>query len=310
MRGVEIRDIRTLIALAELGTISQAAEKFHRTPAAIHKQLKILEGKLGVRLYQRLGRRLQPTQATEILLPYLKDLLARYHAAMSALDDWKGLKRGLVRIGAGPTISSYVLPGLLQKFRRRFPSVDLLVETGNSKLLLDSVGKGTLDLVFLVSSEPAEDSSLSTEASWQVEIVLISNLRQVPRRCSIRELQKWPFILYKQGSRIENLIDRYFAEMDFDPRVIMRFDNAEAIKAMTRAGLGISMMPFWTVDADLKKGQFFMIRQRERALLSKIIMVGRKGGYVPKPVAAFIDLARNHECKNPRLTSRRLSGTA
>jgi DNA-binding transcriptional LysR family regulator len=88
----------------------------------------------------------------------------------------------------------------------------------------------------------------------------------------------------------------------------MRFDNAEAIKAMIRARLGISMMPFWAVDADLKKGQLFMIRQRERPLLSKLALVGRRPGYVPKPVAAFVNLARNYQCKNPRLISRDVSG--
>lgn len=118
-------------------------------------------------------------------------------------------------------------------------------------------------------------------------MVLVSHLRHAPRQCRLDDLRKLPFILFQQGSRLGNLVDRYFAEMDFQPRVIMRFDNAEAIKAMIRTGLGISMLPLWAVDAELKKRVLAPIRQQERPLLSNIALVSRKLGYVPASVQAF-----------------------
>lgn len=301
---MELRALRSLATLADFGSLARTAEKLHLSPAAVHKQLKVLEGELEERLYEKAGRRLQLTQAAEILLPYLRDLLAQYDAAISALDEWKGLKKGLVRIGAGPTISSYVLPGLLKKFRSRFPGVDLFVETGNTPNLLEALRKGSLDLAFLVSSGLPEESSFSVDVSWDVEFVLVAHQRQRRQRSAIAELERFPFILFQKGSRMEDLIDRYFAEMDFRPRVIMRFDNAEAIKAMIRTGLGISMLPFWIVDADLQKGRLFLIRQREHPLFSKIVLVSRKASYVPKPIGAFLEMARNFECRHPRLTCR------
>lgn len=120
------------------------------------------------------------------------------------------------------------------------------------------------------------------------------------------ELRKFPFILFKKGSRVEDLIDRYFAEVKFQPRIIMRFDNPEAIKAMLRSGFGISMLPMWTVGADLRRRELILIRQRERPLLSKLALLSRKSSYVSKPVRSFIEMAREFEGKNLRLT-RRLS---
>ena len=102
---------------------------------------------------------------------------------------------------------------------------------------------------------------------------------------------------------MENLIDRYFAERDFHPRVIMRFDNAEAIKAMIRTGLGMSMLPLWAVDVDIRRGALTLIRQREQPLLSKVALVSRKSSYVPRPVQAFINMAQTFECRSPRLTT-------
>src|SRR5690242_12980608 len=101
---MELRELRSLITLAELGSLATAAERLHLSAAAIHKQLKVLEVELGVQLYERIGRTLKLTQAAEVLLPYSKDLLAQHDAALEAMEEWKGLKRGVVRIGAGPTI--------------------------------------------------------------------------------------------------------------------------------------------------------------------------------------------------------------
>ena len=291
---MELRELRSLATVAELGSITRAAEKLHLTPPAIHKQLRCLESELGVRLYEKIGHRLRLTQAAEILLPYSKDLLAEHEAIVAAMEEWRGLKRGIVRIGAGPATSVYLLPGLLRKYRRAFPKVDMFVETGNSPALIEKLEDGSLDLALLASSNLPEEPNLQVEKSWDMEFVFVSSLEQVPRRCRISELRKFPFILFRKGSRMQNVIDRYFTEMDFHPKVVMTFDNADAIKAMIRAGLGVSLLPLWIVDADLKKGMLTLIHQRERPLFSKFDLLRRKSSYIPNPVASFIELTQTH----------------
>jgi DNA-binding transcriptional LysR family regulator len=102
----------------------------------------------------------------------------------------------------------------------------------------------------------------------------------------------------------ESVIDRYFAEAGLRPRVIMRFDNAEAIKAMTLLGWGVSALPMWIVNPELKDKRLFLIRQRERPLYDKIALVTRSSGYVPQPVAAFLEVARNWNWKDTPLKTR------
>lgn len=294
MSAMEFRELRSLATVADLGSITQAAEKLHLTPPAIHKQLRCLEAELGVRLYENIGHRLRLTQAAEIILPHSRDLLAEHQAVIAAMDEWRGLKRGIVRIGAGPATSVYLLPGLLRKYRRAFPKVDIFVETGNSPALIEKLEDGSLDLALLASSSLPEEPNLSVERSWDTEFVFVSSLEHVPRRCRIAELKKFPFILFRKGSRMQDAIDRYFAEMDFHPKVIMTFDNADAIKAMIRAGLGVTLLPFWIVEADVRKRVIAMIHQRERPLFSRFDLLRRKSSYIPKPVASFIELTHTH----------------
>jgi DNA-binding transcriptional LysR family regulator len=306
---MEMHELRSLAALAELDSLAAVAERLHLSPAAIHKHFRALETELGVPLYERFGRQLKLTRAAEILLPYCSEVLAQHDAALQALEEWRGLKRGQVRIGAGPTLSSYLLPALLRKFRRDFPGVDLYVETGNSASLIDGLGSGRFDLALLVSPQFPEAPHLVVEASWEVEYVLVCNLRNAPRQCSIAALGRFPFILYSKGSRIEDLIERYFAEIDFQPRVIMTFDSGEAIKAMIRTGLGISMLPMWIVDGDLKRGGLSLIRQRERRLFSRVELAARKSNYVPAAVQAFVQMARTFQFRTPRLVSQPGTGS-
>lgn len=300
---MELKQLRSLIALADSGSITTTAEKLYLSPAAIHKQLKVLEDELGVRLYEKIGRRLQLTQAAEILIPYLKEALVQHDAGMSAVAEWKGLKRGLVRVGAGPAMSSYILPPLLKRFRRGFPDVELLVQSGNTISLLESLGRGLLDLTLLISPDLVEGPDFQVHTYWNFEMVLVSHVRHTPRRCRLAELEKFPFILYRKGSRMEESVDRYFAANDFRPRVIMRFDNAEAIKAMIQTGLGISMLPVWIIDAELKSGRLAAIRQKEPSLFSKIALLSRKSSYMPQVVQAFIEQTRTFQWNSPRLAT-------
>lgn len=301
---MELRGLRSLIALAESGSITRTAERLHLSAAAIHKQLKLLEEELGVRLYEKAGKQLRLTQAADVILPHVRNLLAEYDAALAALGEWKGLKRGLVRVGAGPTFSSYTLPALLKEFRRRYPDVELFVETGHTPFLIEGLKKGAIDLIFIVASELLEGPGLAVEAMWDFEIVLVSGLRASPARCRLAELRALPFVLYRQGSVFENLIDRYFAEQGFRPRVVTRSDNAEAIKALVRSGLGVSMLPRWAVEAELKEKKLALIRQQEPPLAARLALVTRRPGYTTQPVSAFIEVARGWKWKSARLLSR------
>jgi DNA-binding transcriptional LysR family regulator len=288
---VELKELRSLVALSRLGSISQSAEYLHLTPPGIHKHLKTMEANLGVRLYQKLGRHLQLTPVAEQILPYLKDILAQYDSMISVVDEWKGLKRGVVRVGCGP--SRYLLPIILKRFRRQNPGIEVIVQTGNTPVLLRGLQEGTIDLAMLISPDLLESSDLAVEVSWDFEMVLVSHLRPVQPHLRLSDLKHARFILFREGSRMEESIDRYLAAHSFSPHVVMRFDDAEFICAMVRAGMGISMLPIWAVHRDIKEGKLFRIRQSEPPLHSKIAMVRRKSGLLSRATGAFVNTARS-----------------
>jgi DNA-binding transcriptional LysR family regulator len=286
---MELKELRSLVALSELGSIALVADYIHLSPPAIHKQLKTLEAELGVTLYEKAGKKLQLTQAATVLLPHVKELLAHYDFALGALDEWKGLKRGLVRIGTGP--SSYVLPAILKHFRHAYPKIEVLVETANTPALLEELQKGSLDLALVVSADLSERHDFVIEATWDFEMILVSQFKHLPQRPHLADLRERRFILFRQGSRMQEPIDRYFTANMFEPKVVMRFDNAEFIRSMVQAGLGIALLPLWVVRRDLKERHLSMIRPIEATPFSKIALIRRQSSYIPRPVEGFIQTA-------------------
>ena len=214
-----------------------------------------------------------------------------------------------MRVGTGPT--SYLLPSILKQFRPTNPGVEVLVETGNTPDLLESLGKGSLDLAILVSPGLTEGQDFCVEATWDFELVLVSHLRRPPRRPRLADLKNSRFVLFRKVSRMQEPIDHYSAANGFDPNVAMRLDNSDLIKDMVRVGMGVSMLPLWVVAKDVKDGHLSLIHQAEPPLYSKLALVRRKLSYVPRPVQAFIDTARSLDLKHlRRLTTSQPRGNS
>ncbi len=296
---MDLWSLRSLVTLAKTNSITKAAELLHLSPAAIHKQLKNLESALETRLYERVGRRLRLTAAAQMLLPHATDLLLRHQAMLSAFQEWKGLKAGTVRLGTGPATSTSILPSLLAQFRISHPDVEVVVETGNTTYLIEELSAGNLDLAIMLRPSRPESDLLSVKASWTFELVLVTASQELPRRCSIRDLASVPFIVFKVGSQLGKAIDSYMASLDFHPRVVMRFDSAEAIKAVLRIGAGVSMLPAWSVVHEIREGSLALIVQTEPPLRSQVILAVRRGSYLAPAASALIELARQRSSLLP-----------
>ncbi len=139
---MEFRELRSLLALHETGSIREAAMICNISPAAVHKHLKTLERELGIRIYRKRDGSLRFTEPGLLALPFAKQILLDHDAAFTAIAEWKSGGRGIVRVGAGPSFSSYMLPGLIKRFRRKLPHIDVYVETGDSNHLISRLQAG------------------------------------------------------------------------------------------------------------------------------------------------------------------------
>jgi DNA-binding transcriptional LysR family regulator len=298
---MELRELKSLLALHQHGSIREAAKSCNISPAAVHKHLKTLEEQFGLRLYNKKNGRLHLTEGGLVALPFARDILLHYDAAFAAIEEWKGGRTGTVRVGAGPTFSICMLPTLVKRFRRRFPHVDVYIETGESEHLRARLQSGALDLIFDLSATHSDDKTLEQVAQWEAHTAFISSRPDVPTHCRLAALQKVPFILFGKGTAMELAIRHYFQSLDFQPSVVMRSDSSEAIKAMIRAGLGISVLFLWNIDAEMRGAAFKVIRTEAPPLSLRMALLRLKSGFTPRAVMEFIRLAGGMNWKNLHL---------
>jgi DNA-binding transcriptional LysR family regulator len=285
---LELSHLRALIGIGELANFRKAGEHLHLSPPAVFDQVRQLEQQVGQKLYERAGRKLVLTEAGVLLLSYARRILQEHDEALTALHELSGNQRGLLRFGCGPHISVAVVPHLLRAFLAKHPGIEVRLITGNDPSLFDDLRSNRVDL--LLMNLPVDDAALEQIGLWRYELVFIA-APEHPVTDYPNDLAQQPFILYQRAFLIEEAIRRFCVEVGFEPKVVMQNDQADSIKELVKLGLGVSLLPLWSVSEDVRRGTLRIIRLPDRHLFSETGLIYRKSAHVSAAIRALVDVA-------------------
>jgi DNA-binding transcriptional LysR family regulator len=298
---VELAHSRALIAVGELSSFSKAAERLNLSPPAVFAQIHQLEQELGEKLYVRAGRKLVLTPAGRLLMSYCQRLVLVHDEAVGAVQELSGVQRGSLFLGCGPHISVSIVPHLLRAYLASYPNVELRLITGNDHMLFEDLHAGKVDLILM--NLPVDGPDLIQDPLWRYELVFI-----VPPEDPIAnqgvvtaaELAARPFVLYQRSVVIETAIRQFCVSVGFEPKVVMQNDQADSIKELVKLGLGISLLPLWSVSDDVRRGALRTLRLTNRHLFSTTGLIYRKSSHLPRTVRALIEVAHQWKSWLPR----------
>jgi DNA-binding transcriptional LysR family regulator len=298
---LELSHSRALLAVGELSSFSKAAERLNLSPPAVFAQIHQLEQEMGEKLYQRAGRGLVLTPAGRLLVDYCKRLVLIHDEAVGAVQELSGVQRGSLYLGCGPHISVSIVPHLLRAYLSSYPNVELRLITGNDNMLFDDLYAGKVDLILM--NLPVDGPDLVQDPLWRYELVFIVPPDDTIAQhgvVSARELAQRPFILYQRSVVIETAIRQFCVNVGFEPNVVMQNDQADSIKELVKLGLGISLLPLWSVSDDVRRGALRTLRLENRQLFSTTGVIYRKSSHVPKALRALLDVAHQWKTWLPR----------
>ncbi len=243
MRQISLDRLRAFAYVVELGSFSAAAARLELTQPAISLQVRELEKHVGVRLIERVGRRAAPTAAGEELLGHARRIDAAVNAALDAMSRHAKGTVGRIRLGTGDTACIYFLPPVLRALRNKFPSLDIVVSTGNTPDILKSIEDNTID-VGLVTL-PAPGRMFDIQPVLDDEFVAITSRGAValPEKVTPADLAKLPVVLYEPGANTRQLIDQWAMRAGVSLKPVMELGSVEAIKELVGAGLGCGIVP-------------------------------------------------------------------
>jgi DNA-binding transcriptional LysR family regulator len=160
--NISFRQLRVFLEVAQLGSVTRAAQALHLTPPAVSMQIKEIESQVGLQLFDRSGRTLSLSTAGEYFVVHAKRLLAALRDAENAMGRFKRLEHGLLTVGMVST-AKYFVPRLLALFRADHPGIDVrLVVTANREALLARMETGDVDLS--VMGRPPRELAARSEA--------------------------------------------------------------------------------------------------------------------------------------------------
>jgi LysR family transcriptional regulator, transcriptional activator of the cysJI operon len=249
---MELRQLRTFVAIAELRHFGRAASLCNLSQPAVSHQIALLEEEVGARLLNRAARRVSLTVAGEVFLEEVRRILGAVDRAHERMEEVARGAVGRIRLGATPTPGLYLLPPLLAKYRGEHENYDLRFEIGPTHAIAERVARNDLDMALVAGALPSGE--LQARSLSQDELVIIT-LPNAPlaraRTLKPRQLGAETWLLREEGSDTRRQTTTWWHRHRVAPTRTMTFDNPDAVKRAVMGGLGIAMVSRLTVADDL-----------------------------------------------------------
>jgi len=247
-------------AVAQAGGISRGAERLRVSQPAVSKQMKELEAALGVRLLERLPRGSRLTDGGKLLAQYVQRMAVVEDETARAIEEFRGLKRGRLAVGASTTIAAYLLPQVFGEFHRRYPEIELQLEIANTETVQHQLVEGSIEVGLIEGLMEAEH--LESEVFHEDELVAIAPrghplLKQ--KHVTTRELCHEPFILRKPGSGTRAVVEQALARRGLTLKPVLSLASPEAIKRAVIAGVGLAIVSRLAIACELQIGSLVVI---------------------------------------------------
>jgi DNA-binding transcriptional LysR family regulator len=298
---LELRQLLALVTVAETESFTKAAEQLSLTQSAVTRQIAALENETHTRLFDRLGRTVVLTSAGRVLQGYAVEMLRLDTEAKHAVNDVRSGIGGKLALGASSTAAAYILPPLLQLFRRDRPGVDLSVLTGPSRRVAELVADNQVDIGMLMDEPTIGGLTSIKVADYSIALIvypghqLIEISRSKPLGVSLHDLGNVPLILMQPGASLRRSADEILEQSGTAPNISMELDNVEAIKKMIEQRLGVSLLPIMSVKDETASGNLVALPiNAPNPPRPSIVIIHRADKYVSGAMQALIKLVADN----------------
>jgi DNA-binding transcriptional LysR family regulator len=271
-------ELHHFLLVVDHGTVTAAARRAHLSQPALSASLQRLEAWAGAPLLFRARAGCTPTAEGQALLPHARAALAEVDAARRAVSEVAGLERGSVRLGAGTTACTYLLPDVLASYRRNYPSVRTYLREAANEPLWEGVASGELDIALLTDVQPDLFPGLAKEPWRRDELVVVARPGDLG--------PDLPWVSFPRGSAVRALLERHFPGAD----VVIELASIAALKGHALAGVGRCLVSRAAVREELAAGTLAVLPTP--AISRQFVLVHRGADRLPPAASAMRALLR------------------
>ncbi len=293
---MDTRQLAAFCAVVERKSFSQAAERLGVTQPAVSLQIRSLEQRLGQKLVDRSGRRVEPTEAGERLFHSAKRMLQIEDELLEGLAESEtGELSGTVRLGASTGPGGAVVPVLLGAFQRANPAVTVSLVVHDTQRVVELVAGRELELGIVGASRRHRGVVFEPLFTDQVILAVPPGHRFAGKTVPVEELRSEPLILMQEGAGVRQVIDDELRGAgvrlrDLDVRLELGLQ--ESVRSAVRAGYGVTFISRSAVEAELEAGELAEAHVQGLQPRREIALVRASGRAPTRAAEGFVEFAR------------------
>jgi DNA-binding transcriptional LysR family regulator len=287
-----LNQLRIFVKVAELKSVTRAAEELHLTQPAVSSQLKNFQDQFSLPLFEVIKKRIHITGFGEEVFETGKKILADVGQMKYKMLSYTGLLSGKLTFSTVST-GKYVLPYFLSDFFNKNVSIDLEIDVSNRQAVIQNLQKNEID--FALMSLPQEGISIHKIDLLENKLYFVGK-NSIIKNYELADLLEFtPLICREPGSATRMQLDQFILENKLEVKKTIQLTSNEAVKQAVIAGMGISLMPLIGIRNEIELGLMNIIPVKGLPLVTMWSLVYLKDKQLSPAMNAFIDYLNDHK---------------
>ena len=287
-----LRHMRIFVSVFQKNSITKAAQELHLAQPSVSLAVRELEDYYGIRLFDRIGRHIAPTECGKEFYEYAVHIVSLFNEMEQKMRNWDTF--GTLRVGASITIGTHILPVLIHGYQEKFPDLTIEAKVSRSASIEDELTHSGIDLG-LIETQPSHPDLRAVPFMTDSMCVIIppGHPLSSAKSISLAGLSRFPFLMREKGSAGRELLDAAFSLQQITVSPRWESTSTQALVKAVAEGLGVSVLPYLLVKKDIEEGT---VRQvpLDQPIRRNLNVIYHKSKFLTDNMRSFIDLCKKY----------------
>jgi LysR family transcriptional regulator, transcriptional activator of the cysJI operon len=288
---VHVETLKVFCDLVESGSFSQSAVQNFITQSAVSQQIRVLEARFNTPLLVRQGRSVHPTEAGRILYEGAREILERFEHMDLRLRSLGEEMTGTVRIATIYSVGLYEMSSVIKTFLKTYPKVNLHVEYSRANRVYEECQSGRADIGVVTYPKPRKGIRVIPLPSDKLILICAPQHPFAKRRTiDLRKLNGQNFVAFERDIPSRRALDQIFKEQNIEVRIVMELDNIDTIKRSVEIGVGLAIVPMFSVQREVQAGTLVQLQFAHRTFFRSLGIIVKQNRALTPAAQKLIEL--------------------
>lgn len=291
---MNFRKLKIFYETATELNMTKVGKKLYISQPSISQAIHEIEAEIGVKLFDRIGKKLFLTHEGTIYLSYVRRILNIYEEGIKTVSGIVNNEKGKIRIGASTTIGIYILPDIIKEFLSEHQGIEISLSVENTINIEKMILENEIDFAYIEGKSCFEE--IIKEEIWEDELIFICspehnwNKKDVLKRGILKkeDIANEKFIMREPGSGTREVVESFLESNNINYNIFMELGNTEAIKRSVEANLGISCLSIRTVYEKIQSGDLMGFKVKDMEIRRKLSLIYHKDKFLSNNMKSFI----------------------